>query len=102
MDNVLKLARLIENAPGPVIAMAAIEEDEDSLAFSPRLSEELRMKAHTMMAHWPEYNKLYPPVPEVKGNFPNMGEILDDEIFGPPGDDMFGTENDDMFDPEYD
>ena len=61
MDNALTLARLIEEGPEPVLAMAPTAKDEDGLAFAPNLAEQLRRKVAIMVAHWPEYNALYPP-----------------------------------------
>lgn len=61
MDNALALAELVEAAPEPVIAMAPTMEEEDGLVFAPNLAEQLRKKASIMMAHWREFNELYPP-----------------------------------------
>jgi len=66
LDNALALAELVEESPEPVLAMAASMEEEDALAFAPNLAEQLRRKARIMMAHWPLYNELYPPVPGVE------------------------------------
>ncbi|HEY3416759.1 MAG TPA: hypothetical protein VGM23_07740, partial [Armatimonadota bacterium] len=61
MDNALALAKLIEEAPEPVLAMAPTPEEEDGMAFAPNLAEQLRKKVRIMLNHWPEYNTLYPP-----------------------------------------
>ncbi|MBI4023886.1 MAG: hypothetical protein HY360_02835 [Verrucomicrobia bacterium] len=60
MDNALALAELVEAASEPVLAMAPTMEEEDGLAFAPNLAEQLRKKASIMMAHWREFNELYP------------------------------------------
>jgi len=61
MDNALALAKLIEEAPEPVLAMAPTAEEEDGFLFAPNLVEQLRKKVEIMLNHWPEYNALYPP-----------------------------------------
>lgn len=66
LDNTLRLAALVENASGPVLAMVGNPADEDSLSLSPELPAQLRRKAEIMLNHWPEYNELYPPLPAVE------------------------------------
>ncbi|MHB9132009.1 MAG: hypothetical protein ACYDBB_13115 [Armatimonadota bacterium] len=61
MDNALALIKLIEEAPEPVLAMAPTPEEEDGMAFSPNIVEQLHKKVDIMMNHWQEYNALYPP-----------------------------------------
>jgi hypothetical protein len=60
MDNALALADLLEESAEPILAMAPTAEEEDGLAFSPHLVEQLRKKVRIMLKHWPEYNALYP------------------------------------------
>jgi len=70
MDNALELAELVEGADEPVIAIVPDPGDEDGLGFGPNFVEQLRMKARLIMKYWPEYNRLYPPIPEVRQTLP--------------------------------
>jgi hypothetical protein len=65
LDNVHALAKLIEEAPNPIIAIAATPEEENTFAFGPDLPAQLREKARIMLAHWHEYNEDYPAPFEV-------------------------------------
>ncbi len=66
VDNMYRLANLIEQAPAPIVAMAAAPEEENTFAFSPDLPNQLRQKARIMLAHWHEYNEDYPAPFEVQ------------------------------------
>jgi hypothetical protein len=66
VDNVYELARLIDQAPEPVVAMASDPAEEDSFVYGPNLAAELRRKAEIMLDRWEDYNELYPAPPVVR------------------------------------
>ncbi|OPZ83597.1 MAG: hypothetical protein BWY76_02200 [bacterium ADurb.Bin429] len=66
LDNMYALAKLIEEAPAPIIAIAATAGHESTFAFGPDLPAQLREKARIMLAHWHEYNEDYPAPFEVQ------------------------------------
>jgi hypothetical protein len=66
VDNAYELARLVEEAPEPVLAMVSDPAEEDSFVYGPNLAAELRRKAEIMLDRWEDYNELYPAPPVVK------------------------------------
>ncbi len=66
VDNVYELARLIDEAPCPVIASVTDPAEEDSYVFGPDVAAQLRRKAEIMLDRWEDYNELYPAPPVVR------------------------------------
>lgn len=60
LDNTAELIRVLESAPGPVIASAQTPEGENVFTFGPDLVAQLRRKMDIMLDHWQEYEQLYP------------------------------------------
>ena len=60
IDNTVELIGLLEQAEEPLLALAETAEEEDVFFFSPHVVEHLRKKVAIMMAHWEEYEQLYP------------------------------------------
>lgn len=75
-DNVIELIRVIESVQdlGRVLDHATKPEEESVFLLGPDLVGDLRKKHSIMMAHWPEYEHLYPATkvydfePEPRGN----------------------------------
>ena len=66
VDNAYELARLIEEAPRPVVAMTSDPAEEDSYVFGPDIAAQLRRKAEIMLDRWEDYNELYPAPPVIR------------------------------------
>jgi hypothetical protein len=66
VDNAYELARLVEEAPEPVLAMVSDPAEEDSFVFGPHVVAELRRKAEIMLDRWEDYNELYPNPPVIR------------------------------------
>lgn len=66
VDNAYELARLVEEAPRPVVALVSDPAEEDSYVFGPALAAQLRRKAEIMLDRWEDYNEFYPAPPVVR------------------------------------
>jgi len=60
IDNTTELIGLLQQTQEPLLALAKTPQEEDVFFFSPQIVEHLRKKVAVMMAHWEDYEQLYP------------------------------------------
>ena len=60
VDNAQDLIDVIEGSPVPVIEMADDPAEEDTFTFGPDLVDQIRHKIRITMAHWLDFDRLYP------------------------------------------
>jgi len=60
VDNAQDLIDVIEGSRVPVIETADDPAEEDTFTFGPDLVDQIRHKIRTTMAHWLDFDRLYP------------------------------------------
>ncbi|MHB9129577.1 MAG: hypothetical protein ACYDBB_00620 [Armatimonadota bacterium] len=74
VDNISDLLRILESHPQGVFHLGATPEEETVFTYGPNLTQMLRRKMEIMLAHWQDYETLYPSTkvwdfePSTRGN----------------------------------
>jgi hypothetical protein len=59
IDNTVRLLRLLQSTPQPVLDLAAVPEEETIMRLGPDLPAQLKHKIDLMNAHWQDYDRLF-------------------------------------------
>jgi len=60
VDNVADLLRILDEHAGPIFHLGATPAEETVFTYGPALRDYLQRKLDIMLAHWQDYEELYP------------------------------------------
>jgi hypothetical protein len=58
IDNTVRLSRLLQSTPQPLLDLAPVAEEETIMRLGPDLVAQLKHKVDLMNAHWKDYDRL--------------------------------------------
>ncbi len=59
IDNTVRLRRLLESTPQPLLDLAPVAEEETIMRLGPALADQLKLKIDIMNAHWRDYDWVF-------------------------------------------
>lgn len=59
IDNTVRLKRLIETTPAPILDLAPVAAEETIMRLGPDIAAQLKRKIDLMNAHWMDYDRLF-------------------------------------------
>lgn len=59
VDNTVRLLKLLQSTPQPILDLAAVPEEETIMHLGPDLPAQLKRKIDLMNAHWQDYDRLF-------------------------------------------
>ena len=59
IDNTVRLLRLLESTPEPILDLAPTAEEETIMRLGPGVPDQLKRKIDLMNAHWADYDRLF-------------------------------------------
>jgi hypothetical protein len=59
IDNTVRLSRLLQSTPQPMLDLAPIAEEETIMRLGPDIVAQLKRKVDLMNAHWKDYDRLF-------------------------------------------
>jgi hypothetical protein len=59
IDNTVRLSRLLQSTPQPMLDLAPIAEEETIMRLGPDIVAQLKRKVDLMNAHWRDYDRLF-------------------------------------------
>lgn len=59
IDNTVRLVRLLETTPQPLLDLAPVPEEETIMRLGPGIVAQLKRKIEIMNAHWMDYDRLF-------------------------------------------
>jgi hypothetical protein len=59
IDNTVRLMRLLQSTPQPILDLAPVAEEETIMRLGPDLVAQLQRKIDLMNAHWKDYDRLF-------------------------------------------